>query len=53
MSDPDDAFFEQLGHLVDAAQDGRAADSDVAYDDASRRAGEAAAALQEMDREGW
>ncbi|MFJ2191940.1 hypothetical protein ACIOJE_29075 [Kitasatospora sp. NPDC087861] len=53
MSDPDDAFFEQLGHLVDATRDGRAATSDATYDDAFHRAGEAAAALQEMDREGW
>ncbi|MDH6709730.1 hypothetical protein P3T27_006479 [Kitasatospora sp. MAA19] len=52
MSDPDDAFFEQLGHLVDAVQDGRAATDGTSYDDASHRASEAAAALREMDHEG-
>ncbi|MFJ2863664.1 hypothetical protein [Kitasatospora sp. NPDC087314] len=52
MSDPDDAFFEQLGHLVDAVQDGRAATDAASYDDASRRAGDVAAALREVDHEG-
>ncbi|MFD4394627.1 hypothetical protein [Kitasatospora sp. NPDC058478] len=49
MSASDDEFFEQMGHLVDAVRDGRAATDTASYESASKRAGEAAEKLKGME----
>ena len=51
-AEPDDGFFEQIGNLTQALEDGRSAPTPAAYDDALSRAGDAADKLREMNNGG-